>query len=82
MVHAECVAEVRNVCPIFRSKCEEKHLEGIFIYGKKYYNNVFLNLYSGVDEVSVLMGCSAVSYPRRTDISLLAQIFKKQGTRL
>jgi len=47
--------------------CKWKHLEVMFVYGKKVHNNVFFNFYIGVDEVCVLLGYDAVSFPKRTD---------------
>jgi hypothetical protein len=35
MDHAALITEVRNVCQIFKRKCKGKHLEGMFIHGKK-----------------------------------------------
>jgi hypothetical protein len=35
MDHAAHITEMRNVCQIFKRKCEGKHLEGTFIHGKK-----------------------------------------------
>ena len=35
MDHAAHVTEMRNVCQIKKKKSREKHVENIFMYGKK-----------------------------------------------